>query len=654
MDRDAVNLSKGRASPGSVLLVFVVVSLFLCSCRGQNVGVIEVKVSDPATEWPLPYGKVAIPELGREMECDSSGHVFLSDVPRGSHLVCVEMEGYAVGSTWAEVVSPETTSVEVLLSRPWIGGSVTGTIVNKLTGRPAQNQFVNLAGTSIVTRTDSSGHYCIRSAAPGAQELYVHGMLFYPDTANVTVVPGETTTVDLKLVPRRGMITGTVADSVTGKGPPGARLSAFTRDGRKMVAAYADRNGRYKLPGLMPGTCTVVVDARGYGSPDTAEALVQAGEITTLDFSLSADSYGSFAVRGQVIDSLTGKGLPGAFVLVTEANLATHSDSLGYCSIRGLASGEYSVKAELEGYATVINRHWASVGDEDTVKLPLYLLPEVARIEGFVTDSATGKPLSDVKITAHLLMCTGLGYKKGTVSRNDGSYFISDIRPGLYSVGAWKKGFGEFENRKLFVDVDQPALADLKLRPIGYGRGTVIIWVVDAETGEPISRANVGIRHGISTRGTGIDTSGRYVLLDVPPGTYTASAGKKGYIGSEKRNIQVGAGKTTHVGFSLKRGEEPPHWSAAGKITGRIVDDSTGAPLPFVNVVLPDMQKGAVSGNDGYYYLIEVPPGKHRLVARMMGYHDFVAEEVKVTVHQTTNVNIRLRQVAIDFRYKIY
>jgi hypothetical protein len=648
MVKDAVNLNNGLRNPGRALVVLLVASLFFCSCRGHNVGVIEVKASDPATEWPLVFGKATIPELEREMECDSSGHVFLSEVPAGTHLVRVEMEGYAVGSTWAEVVSHETTSVEVFLSRPWVGGSVTGTIVNKLTRHPLEGQFVNLAGTRIVTHTDSLGRYCIRNAPPGAQELYVHGMLFDPDTVDVTVVPGETTTVDLKLVPRRGMITGTVADSVTGKGLPEASLSAFFGSGVCMI--HIDKRGEYRIPNLNPGSWIVVVDARGYGSPDTAEAMVRAGEITTLDFSLSPDTYGSFAVTGQVVDSLTGKGLPGAFVLVTEANLGSYSDGLGYYSINGLASGEYSVKAELEGYATVINKRWANMGAEDTVNLPLYLLPEVARIEGLVTDSATGKPLSDVKITAHLLMCTGLGYERRTVSRNDGSYFISDIRPGLYSVGARKEGFGKFENRKLSVDVRQPAVADLKLRPIGYGRGTVIILVVDAETGEPISRANVGIHRGISTRGTSMDTSGRYVLLDVPPGTYTTSAGKKGYIGSERRNIQVGAGKTTNVEFSLNRGEEPPRLSATGKITGRVVDDSTGAPLPLVNVLLLDIPtKGAVSGNDGYYYLIGVPPGKYRLLARMMGYHEFVAESVKVTADQTTNVHIGLRRVAVDF-----
>ncbi|MFQ5906593.1 MAG: carboxypeptidase regulatory-like domain-containing protein [bacterium] len=89
---------------------------------------------------------------------------------------------------------------------------------------------------------------------------------------------------------------------------------------------------------------------------------------------------------------------------------------------------------------------------------------------------------------------------------------------------------------------------------------------------------------------------------------------------------------------------------ATGKISGRVLDIRTGAPLPFVNVFLPDIKAGAVSDKNGYYHILNVPPGAYVLVARMIGYADFEATNVRVIVDQTTTVNVSLRQEAIELK----
>jgi outer membrane receptor protein involved in Fe transport len=87
---------------------------------------------------------------------------------------------------------------------------------------------------------------------------------------------------------------------------------------------------------------------------------------------------------------------------------------------------------------------------------------------------------------------------------------------------------------------------------------------------------------------------------------------------------------------------------ATGKVSGRIMDKGTGQPLPLVNVYIPDLKAGAVSDNSGYYHIIGVPPGVYTVTARMMGYGEYEARDVRVIVDQTTTLNIDLQQEAIE------
>lgn len=87
------------------------------------------------------------------------------------------------------------------------------------------------------------------------------------------------------------------------------------------------------------------------------------------------------------------------------------------------------------------------------------------------------------------------------------------------------------------------------------------------------------------------------------------------------------------------------HGGTTGKIAGRIVDASTGNPLPSVNVWIPDLKMGAVSDTSGYYHILKVPPGTYTVVGRMIGYQEFETTDVRVKAEQTTTLNVSLRQM---------
>lgn len=84
-----------------------------------------------------------------------------------------------------------------------------------------------------------------------------------------------------------------------------------------------------------------------------------------------------------------------------------------------------------------------------------------------------------------------------------------------------------------------------------------------------------------------------------------------------------------------------------GKIAGRVVDASTGQPLPYTNVWIPDTKIGTVSEISGDYCIIGVPPGDYTVRARMMGYAHLETTNVRVVVDQTTTINVSLQQMEL-------
>ena len=101
-------------------------------------------------------------------------------------------------------------------------------------------------------------------------------------------------------------------------------------------------------------------------------------------------------------------------------------------------------------------------------------------------------------------------------------------------------------------------------------------------------------------------------------------------------------------------------FAANGKITGRVIDSQTHEPLPSVNVVivstfLSDGREvplehplGAVTSVDGYYFILNVPPGKYAVRASMVGYTTVTQTMVKMELDRTINVNFELTQSSIQ------
>lgn len=100
--------------------------------------------------------------------------------------------------------------------------------------------------------------------------------------------------------------------------------------------------------------------------------------------------------------------------------------------------------------------------------------------------------------------------------------------------------------------------------------------------------------------------------------------------------------------FTLAFGLNAVFAATVGKIVGQVVDAETGEPLPGVNVVIVGSTMGAATDANGYYVIINVPPGSYSVKASMIGYQQIQKTQVTVNMDKTTTVNFDLGIEAVE------
>lgn len=89
------------------------------------------------------------------------------------------------------------------------------------------------------------------------------------------------------------------------------------------------------------------------------------------------------------------------------------------------------------------------------------------------------------------------------------------------------------------------------------------------------------------------------------------------------------------------------HAGTTGKLAGRVTDKQQQG-LPGTNVVLVGTTLGAVTDIDGYYTVLNIPPGTYRVQFSFVGYNTVVVENVLVTTNTTTTQNAALEETTLD------
>jgi hypothetical protein len=86
-----------------------------------------------------------------------------------------------------------------------------------------------------------------------------------------------------------------------------------------------------------------------------------------------------------------------------------------------------------------------------------------------------------------------------------------------------------------------------------------------------------------------------------------------------------------------------------GSIAGVVVSRENGQPLPFANVLVEGTKWGTKADEKGGFIFESIPPGVYTITARLLGYTDGFAEDVRVEEGKTTGTTLRLSESAIPF-----
>lgn len=80
-----------------------------------------------------------------------------------------------------------------------------------------------------------------------------------------------------------------------------------------------------------------------------------------------------------------------------------------------------------------------------------------------------------------------------------------------------------------------------------------------------------------------------------------------------------------------------------GKISGTVTDAETGDPLAGTNVFIVGTTIGAATDVEGFFTILNVPPGIWEVTASMVGYLEVTMQQVRVITDQTSQIEFQLK-----------
>ena len=163
----------------------------------------------------------------------------------------------------------------------------------------------------------------------------------------------------------------------------------------------------------------------------------------------------------------------------------------------------------------------------------------------------------------------------------------------------------------------------------------IIGTITDAETGQPIYKAEVYVHEADRTVYT--DENGYYEVR-LNTSTYTLTFSRYGYYPETVTDVTVLADQFTTVDMALTLA--PP-----GYVAGYVYFEPTeiGIPGAIVEALEVPVPIEAETDAEGYYSLT-IPPGTYDFEASTYGFRSDTAENIVVTVGETTTVNFYLTQ----------
>jgi hypothetical protein len=389
-----------------------------------------------------------------------------------------------------------------------------------------------------------------------------------------------------------GRVSGSVRASSTAQSLPRITVEAFDLEGRLVTAAATDEEGVYELGGLLPiryqlrfrGTGVVETWWPASASQAGAEALFIPPASLTEDINVvltgaparaggrviaGEDDPIEVTIRVEAVDLLESQTPFSEKVIASED---------GVWSIEGLPSPAlYRFNVSAAGYDDVEITQPVRPGE--TLILNTVRMPAAVGVLGGLVVDREGTPLGGVAVEVQRgeFLAATVTPTAGEI----GVFSVTELAtPATYLVTFSAPGYSS-ETIAVRLNAGQD-LSTLQVT-LAPATGTVTGLVTD-RSGVAIGGVEVTISGGGTVLTTATFTSGEvgaFRIGELPlPGTYTVTFELDGYL-RETLLVQLDRVQSEAVADVELR-------AAVGRLTGKVVDEITGIPIPAATIVVSD------------------------------------------------------------------
>lgn len=362
---------------------------------------------------------------------DESGVYTFEEVTRGYYSVQVSKDGYQPAQDLASVTSANATvtmdPIELVSTSATATGTIAGTVGDAENNEPIAGATVILLmsegwGAELTpldtVSTNKEGAFTFADIAIGSNYLVAASAEGYEEATEgpVRVREERTTNVELLLraqTPPTSMIQGTVSDVGTEEAVGGAMLvlrwgtrSGFTYEWEPIDSTTSAGDGSYEFGELPASTdlqpYSVVAIKDGYRTFTSDPVLLGESDTQTVDMALEKVTTGDLHVFvGKETDesALEGASVSAALESADGVVYTGKTDAEGWVSFAGVVTGDYTLTASLDGYATETASRRISTDEIDTAYILLAAADEVpSRVVAGLVRDAEGNGIVDAEV----------------------------------------------------------------------------------------------------------------------------------------------------------------------------------------------------------------------------------------------------------------
>ncbi len=457
------------------------------------------------------------------------------------------------------------------------------------------------------------------------------------------------------------------------------------------ASTVTDSNGQYDLRGLVVNQiATLTVTAEGKSM--TAQSVIIAGQLATLDFQFKPDSAtGGHPVIlpptvvvnasvGSKVGALKGvvrdpQGLPVPRALVSLKNLGfARTDSRGEYQFLNVPAGKQILQVNESSYQPTTKEVTVAAGASTQLPVRFAVVDRMnpgadtsltvsasgATLTGLVVDRQN-HALAGARITL-LQQASALAILTGP----NGAFVLSNVRPGQYRIVASRAGYEPVSQNMTLSSrasssvqfrLDQqnsPLVANLlKARA---PRTCLIRGRVVATGGRALAHATVILKPANGDFGAmsvNTDEDGDYQLT-AGPGTYEIRAHANSYQPAS-HFLEVKAGAISQFDFALQplaaesSGNSsgrtfliPEKLAPAGNLVGQLTDANTKRPVTGA-IVLISGSKQTRTDENGRFNLANLSPGRYQLTISHPGYSSLQGA-ISIQSGKTAFANLSLQR----------